>query len=215
MAERNGGDGPPGHRHGTLDVEARLGAALRAYEPDPEAEHRAVAAFRTARTPGARPPRTRLRDDWRTPASPRRSLRTALSLALASLTLGGVATAAIGVSGSHRDEQGARRPHPSATATPPVSVAPPSTAPPSTATPPPPAESEPPSAHPATAQDTRAHCQAFEKAARRGHALDAAAWRQLVAAAGGQEKVAAYCAARNADKSGAGEASSTRGSRKK
>ncbi|MFH7338053.1 hypothetical protein [Streptomyces sp. KHY 26] len=214
MAERNGGDGPPGHRHGTLDVEARLGAALRAYHPDPEAEHRAVAAFRTARTPGARPPRTRPRDDWR-PASPRRSLRTALSLALASLALGGVATAAIGVSGSREAEQGVRRPHPSTTATPPVPVAPSSAVPPSTATPPPPAGSGPPAAHPVTVHGTRARCQAFGKAAPRGHALDATAWQQLVAEAGGQEEVAAYCAARNADRPGETGAGPTRGDRKK
>lgn len=214
MAERNGGGGPPGHRQGTLDVEARLGAALRAYDPDPEAEHRAVAAFRTARTPGARPPRTRRRDDWR-PASPRRSLRTVLSLALASLALGGVATAAIGVSGSQEDGRGVRRPHPSTTAAPPVPVAPSSAVPPSTATPPPPAESGPPTARPVTVHGTRAPCQAFEKAAARGHAPDARAWRQLVAAAGGQEEVAAYCAARNADRPGGTGAGSTRGARKK
>ncbi|MEU3420366.1 hypothetical protein AB0F39_17755 [Streptomyces murinus] len=49
------------------DIESHLGTALRAYTPDPEAERRALAAFRTAHA-STRTPHTRPRDDWR-PAS--------------------------------------------------------------------------------------------------------------------------------------------------
>ncbi|WP_199574535.1 hypothetical protein [Streptomyces murinus] len=57
----------------TPDIESHLGTALRACAPDPEAERRALAAFRTAHASG-RTPRTRPRDDWRpapTRAAPR------------------------------------------------------------------------------------------------------------------------------------------------
>ncbi|QHA06426.1 hypothetical protein GQF42_26880 [Streptomyces broussonetiae] len=87
---------------------AWFGAALRADGVDPEAERRAVAAFRAARaapSPGARRVRARRRDDWR-PAAPRRArltLRGTLSVALASVALGGVAVAAIGTTGSGAD----------------------------------------------------------------------------------------------------------------
>ncbi|MGW2856972.1 hypothetical protein ACWDAZ_35330, partial [Streptomyces sp. NPDC001215] len=47
---------------------------------------------------------------------------------------------------------------------------------------------------PATAKDTEAHCRAYEHVKNRGKALDATAWQRLVAAAGGTDKVAAYCA---------------------
>lgn len=52
-----GGAAPP-------DIESYLGTALRACAPDPEAERRALAAFRPAHASG-RTPRTRPRDDWR------------------------------------------------------------------------------------------------------------------------------------------------------
>ncbi|MEW2621764.1 hypothetical protein [Streptomyces sp. NPDC048106] len=142
MGEGTGGDGPPGHRRaprggalappcsGTTDVEARLRTALRAYGPDPGGEGRAVAAFRAARASGARPPRTRTRDDWR-PAAPRRSLRTVLSLVLACLALGGAATAAIGVSGAHSGRPEPRRTHPAPAATAPAVTAAPATMTPS------------------------------------------------------------------------------------
>ncbi|MFY4717687.1 hypothetical protein [Streptomyces sp. LaBMicrA B280] len=73
MGERDGDDGPPGDRRDTgggaaSAVESHLGPALRAYAPDPEAEHRALAAFRTAYASTNHPLRTRPRDDWR-PAS--------------------------------------------------------------------------------------------------------------------------------------------------
>jgi hypothetical protein len=49
---------------------------------------------------------------------------------------------------------------------------------------------------PAAAQDTEAHCRAYEHVKDRGKALDSTAWQRLVAAAGGEDKVAAYCAER-------------------
>lgn len=66
-------------RRGAADLgvggfEERFGAALRVYDADPEAERRAVAAFRGARAAGPRPSRTRPRDDWRPTARRRRAL---------------------------------------------------------------------------------------------------------------------------------------------
>ncbi|MET9836056.1 hypothetical protein ABZ078_43810 [Streptomyces sp. NPDC006385] len=52
--------------------------------------------------------------------------------------------------------------------------------------------------HLATAQDTEAHCRAFEAVKGRGKTLDATARQQLVEAAGGEQEVAAYCAAQTA-----------------
>ncbi|MEU6464460.1 hypothetical protein [Streptomyces sp. NPDC046976] len=72
MAERNGDRRGTG-RAATSDIESHLGTALRAHAPDPEAERRALAAFRTAHA-SARTPRTRPRDDWR-PASTRAAPR--------------------------------------------------------------------------------------------------------------------------------------------
>ncbi|MEU9476336.1 hypothetical protein [Streptomyces sp. NPDC048191] len=222
MGERHSGDGPFGRRQahpgGTLPVpdeagrgaagtgfETRLAAALRADGVDGEAERRAVAAFRAVRETGASPARTRRRDDWR-PAAPRRvrpSLRATLSVALATLALGGVAVAAIGSAGSgagHRP--GTQRPaHPS---TGPHRPAAPGGSG-STAG----QESAAPSTrphHPDTARDTVAHCRTYERAGNRGGALDSTAWQRLVTAAGGADKVTAYCAAHVAnDTAGKGQ----------
>ncbi|MFS4098018.1 hypothetical protein ACLU3S_36760, partial [Streptomyces sp. AF1A] len=65
--------------------------------------------------------------------------------------------------------------------------------------------------HPATARDTLAHCRAFEKAGEHGHALDATAWQRLVTAAGGTDKVPAYCAAQLVHDSTGNGRSSTNG----
>ncbi|AOR32479.1 hypothetical protein BFF78_16665 [Streptomyces fodineus] len=211
MGERHSGDGPFGRRHvhpgGTLSApdhtdggrtgsgfEARLGAVLREGTVDAEAERRAVAAFRAAQATGAPRPRTRRRDDWR-PAAPRRarlSLKTTLSVVLASLTLGGVAVAAIGSarSGAHGHPDGPRSAHPTSGSH-------------STAAPGPSATSGGPGSgapagrpdHPASARDTVAHCRTYERAGERGGALDSTAWQRLVTAAGGEDEVAAYCAA--------------------
>ncbi|MGW2384482.1 hypothetical protein [Streptomyces sp. NPDC001658] len=178
---------------GVHTVEALLGAALLVEQVDSEAEQRAVAAFRAARDAGPhRAARTRRRDDWR-PRERRasRSLRTTLSVVLASLTLGGVAFAAIGTSqpaaGGTDYDRG--RPHPSTSGSDRSDGSP---VPGSGAT-------AVPSDRPVTAKDLLAHCRAYEKVAGDGTALDATAWRRLVTAAGGGAKVTAYCAERLKD----------------
>ncbi|GGS65571.1 hypothetical protein [Streptomyces cinerochromogenes] len=205
-------DGTPGAPAGTAlgesELETRFGAALRAGGVDPAAERGAVTAFRAARAAGAHDARTRARDDWRPgrPRRARRSLRTTLSLALASLTLGGVAVAAIGSARSGTEHGGGHAPgsaRPSSTSAPSTPSTPAHTAPPAAAgrgdTPSaaPSAPSGQP-AHPATAGDTLAHCRAYAQVGERGGALDATAWRRLVTAAGGPGKVAAYCTAQAA-----------------
>ncbi|MER6356763.1 hypothetical protein ABT186_34400 [Streptomyces sp. NPDC001634] len=87
----------PGPETRTADA---LLAAVRPRYLDPDAEARAVAAFREAwrQRHGARPVRTRRRDDWR-PRARRgagRSLHTLLALLLSGATLGGVAVASMG-----------------------------------------------------------------------------------------------------------------------
>ncbi|WP_344010991.1 hypothetical protein, partial [Streptomyces thermospinosisporus] len=156
-----------------------------------EAERRALAAFRAARDSGAHRARTRRRDDWR----PRRrrlgghSVKALLGVVLGGLTLSGVAVAGIGTPGSGQDAPA----DPDRTTTPssPRSSAPPTgrPAPGATAT----DETSDPS-RPAPARDTEAHCRAYEKVRDRGKALQAPAWQRLVTAAGGEEKVDAYCA---------------------
>lgn len=202
MGERHGAGGLPGHRrtHPNADdlsemagFEAWFGAALRADGVDSGGEHRAVAAFRAARDAGVRRPRTRRRDDWR-PAAPRRarlSLRTTLSVALAGLTLGGVAVAAIGTvhSGAEHPRDAVRSARPSASAPHRPAAGAPSAG---TGVPAPTDPAVRPH-HPATARDTLAHCRAYERAGDRGGALGSTAWQRLVAAAGGPEKVTAYC----------------------
>ncbi|MEV8122947.1 hypothetical protein AB0P07_02295 [Streptomyces sp. NPDC085944] len=226
-AERAGAETDMGARHGEgRDVgprpapgdapgtEALLAAALRGEGIDAEGERRAVAAFRAVRDaePG-RAARTRRRDDWRprTGRHPGRSLKTALSVLLASLTLGGVAYAAIGGGGSAADDGDPDRTRPPAAtdddsvrpvATPPVT--PPDPAAPGRATTPPggstspgtstaPGVSTPPD-RPATGRDTEAHCRAYERVADSGKALEATTWQRLVAAAGGADRVEAFCA---------------------
>uniref|UniRef100_J2A1W8 Uncharacterized protein n=1 Tax=Streptomyces auratus AGR0001 TaxID=1160718 RepID=J2A1W8_9ACTN len=203
MGERLSGDGAPArHRHGHPDgsvsgppdvqdsatLEAMLGAALRADRPDPEAERRALAAFRAAaHGAGAHRARTRRRDDWRPreERSLRRPVRMTFGAVFASLALGGVAYAAIGSAGSSTDGAGTGpgTTHPSAVAP----DQPGNTA--SSA----PSGRPGPGNRPSSAKDTEAHCRAFKKVEGRGKALDATAWQRLVAAAGGRDKVAAYC----------------------
>ncbi|MFE3850547.1 hypothetical protein ACFXPN_05310 [Streptomyces griseorubiginosus] len=176
----------PSYDRGRL--EAVLGAAILAEKTDGEAERRALEAFRVARDAGAHRARTRRRDDWRPRARRRgaRSWKATLSVLLASLTLGGVAYAAIGAGGGDggsakgaADDGGAR---PSVTTSAPVRS---------------PSDSRPsesaPADRPATAKDTLAHCRAYEKLQGRGKALDSTAFQRLVAAAGGEADVSAYC----------------------
>ncbi|MER6531569.1 hypothetical protein [Streptomyces sp. NPDC001508] len=232
MGERHSDDGPPGRRRArpvgavpgprSADqdpaLEERFGTALRPGGAGlgPEAERRAVAAFRVARDTGAHRARTRCRDDWRPGASRRArfSVKATLSVFLASVTLGGLAVAAIASAGSpaYDGEPGRRTPHPTTEpherpASRPAPPAPrPATSPgatrPAPVSPAPtgPAASGSAAARtrpdrPATATDTLAHCRAYEQVEGRGKALDATAWQRLVAAAGGADKVAAYCAA--------------------
>ncbi|MBC9729129.1 hypothetical protein H8R17_31375 [Streptomyces sp. TRM68367] len=171
-------------------LEALLAASLRVDGVDAEGERRAVAAFRAAREAGAHRARTRRRDDWR-PREQRRAgrpVKVTFSVVFASLTLGGVAVAAIGVGDSSPDrsgEGGGGRPQVSATA--PGASAGNSSAP----------QSGPGSAaadRPGTARDTEAHCRAYEKVEKRGRALDGTAWQRLVKEAGGAANVPAYCA---------------------
>ncbi|MGW2131476.1 hypothetical protein [Streptomyces coelicoflavus] len=227
-AERAGAETGMGARHGEGDgsdagprpapgdapgTEALLAAALRGRDTDAEGERRAVAAFRAARDaePG-RAARTRRRDDWRprTGRGPRRSLKTALSVLLASLTLGGVAYAAMGGGGSTADDGAPERTRPPAAsddasvrpvATPPAATRDPGT--PDSATASPGGSTSPgvstspgatPPDHPATGRDTEARCRAYERVAGRGKALEATAWQRLVEAAGGAERVEVYCA---------------------
>ncbi|MCX4907466.1 hypothetical protein [Streptomyces sp. NBC_00878] len=202
MGERLSGDGVPGRRCVHPDdavsapwdvrddtaLETVLAAALRGADLAPEAEQRAVAAFRAARGTDGHRACTRRRDDWRQPAERRtgRPVKTTFAAVFASLALGGVAVAAIGSAGSSTDGAGADRktPHPSVSAP----------ARPSGETSSASSAGVGPTDGPATAQDTEAHCRAYEHVKDRGKALDATAWQQLVAAAGGESKVAAYCA---------------------
>ncbi|MFI1725703.1 hypothetical protein [Streptomyces sp. NPDC020489] len=201
MREGRSGGGSPGRRQvhpgdtapgspTPVELETLLAAAVRD-DVDPyadqvlgEGEQRAVAAFRAARDAGAHRARTRRRDDWRPRERRRltRSLRTTLSVFAASLTVGGVAFAAIGTGGPSSTEAEDRiEAHTSAPARP-------DTAP----------SAEGPSPRPDrpdTAQDTKAHCRTYERVRERG-ALDSTAWQRLVEAAGGEGNVATYCARR-------------------
>ncbi|MFI5797395.1 hypothetical protein [Streptomyces sp. NPDC051677] len=202
MGERLSGEGVPGRQHvpsgGVLSgptgvrhtdaLETLLAAALRADELAPGAEQQAVDAFRTARTAGAHRARTRRGDDWRSAAQRRRRrpLKLTFGVAFAGVALGGVAVAAIGSTGSSTDDAGGG----------PVSTHPSAVAPDRSdgATSSPSVGSARPTAGPSRAQDTEAHCRAYEQVQGHGKALDATAWRQLVAAAGGEDRVTAYCA---------------------
>ncbi|CAL9299970.1 hypothetical protein [Streptomyces sp. SudanB52_2052] len=194
------GPGRVGSRHVLDDAELELllTAALIRDGIDAEAEQRAVAAFRAARDAGPHRARTRRRDDWRPRERrhPGRSLKATLSVLLASLTLGGVAVAAIGSVGS-TDGADDRGRTPASTRAPGASAGEPGDTPSGSA-----------SAHPdrpAPAQDTEARCRAYEQVDGRGRAMDATAWKRLVEAAGGERNVTAYCAeqlARSEEKPG-------------
>ncbi|MFF5963846.1 hypothetical protein ACFY64_08875 [Streptomyces collinus] len=210
MGERqsDGGLSGRGSRPALLDsdVEALIIASLIRDGVDAEAEQRAVAAFRAARDAGTLGTRTRRRDDWR--ARERRylgrSLKTTLSVLLASLTLGGVAVAAIGVAGSSDEgpkDTPERSPAPSSAPRDPAQKPPRGSHSPGTGAGSSPAQPD----RPDPAQDTEAHCRAYERVGGRGNALDATAWQRLVAAAGGERNVTAYCAERRDEpKAGSG-----------
>ncbi|MFD3582656.1 hypothetical protein [Streptomyces sp. NPDC058683] len=231
MGERLGGDGVRGRRRvqpgGALSdpgdagddaaLERALAAAVRADDLASQGERQAVAAFRAAHASGAHRARTRRRDDWR-PAAERQARRPAkltFGVVFASLALGGVAVAAIGSAGSADsgagDGRGTTSPSAAASHRPGGGAASP------------PSGSARPTDRPATAKDTEAHCRAYEQVQGHGKALGATAWQRLVAAAGGADKVAAYCSgqlaretakpshATGAGKSGQGAANSANG----
>ncbi|MFF4015411.1 hypothetical protein [Streptomyces sp. NPDC001843] len=203
MGERLSGGGVPGRRRAHPDgagsgpwdardaaaLETALATALRGGDHDPVAEQRAVAAFRSARGADGHRARTRRRDDWRVTAERRagRSVRMTLGVVFAGLTLGGVAVAAIGSGGSSADGTGAGAGRETAR---PSALAPggPGGAAPSASS-----GGPRPTDRPARAQDTEAHCRAYEQVVGRGKALEGKAWQRLVADAGGKDKVAAYC----------------------
>ncbi|MGX4691113.1 hypothetical protein [Streptomyces sp. JNUCC 63] len=205
-----GGSRMPGPDSGAAvvdNLQSALGRALRAETPDAPAEQQALAAFRAARDSGThQQARTRKRDDWRPRrGTARRSLKTAVAVFVGGLTLSGVAMAAIGTPGkSHdrQDEDGPAPRRPSASA--PVRPAHP--APPAPSAPTPYDTTSPttpggPSATPAperppTAEDVQAHCRAYPSVKGSGKALESAAWQRFLAAAGGEDNVAAYCADR-------------------
>ncbi|MER6077634.1 hypothetical protein [Streptomyces sp. NPDC001833] len=203
MSERLIGGGAPDRRHaqtgdalsgsadaGDADVlETVLATAIRADEIAPDAEQRAVAAFRAAHFAGAHRARTRRRDDWR-PVEKRRSRRPVkltFGVVFAGLALGGVAVAAVGSVGSSTDGTGtgANTAHPSAVA--PDRPGDAASSPTSSS------GGGRPTDRPVTAQDTEAHCRAYEQVQGHGKALGSTAWQRLIAAAGGEDKVAAYC----------------------
>ncbi|WP_405880843.1 hypothetical protein OG762_21020 [Streptomyces sp. NBC_01136] len=171
----------------TATLETVLAAVIRGGHLDPEAEQRALAGFRAPRGAGAHRARTRRRDDWRLPAERRagRPAKMTFGVVFASLALGGVAVAAIGSAGSSTDGAGTGlgAAHPSA-------VAPDRPGGEASSA----SSGGPRPTHGSTpAQDTEAHCRAYEQVKDRGKALGARTWQQLVAAAGGKDKVAAYC----------------------
>ncbi|WP_432186689.1 hypothetical protein [Streptomyces sp. Tue6028] len=197
MGERLNGDDVtgrrlhPGHTEsGPWDgrdygaLETMLADVLRECTLDLEAEQQALAAFRAARSAGAHQARTRHRDDWRPPAERRAGRRgkTTFGVVFASIALGGAAVAAVGSAGSSADEASRETPRPSTAGPHPTGASSKSSGA-SRAT-----------KHPATAKDTEAHCRAYEQVKDGGKALEAAAWQRLVVAAGGKDKVAAYCA---------------------
>ncbi|MEU1041779.1 hypothetical protein [Streptomyces sp. NPDC005907] len=182
---------PAGSAEASVEV---LLAAVRSRPVDPQGERRAVAAFRAAREQGARDGQDRSRDDWRPREQrrARRSLRTVLVTLCAGLALGGVAVAAIGPAGvSPGDGAEQRR-----SAEPSHSTAGPSRGRPGAT--PAPGGTSPAGRSPdaGVGPDTEAHCRAYEAVAGRGRALGSAAWQRLVAEAGGEDHVEAYCAER-------------------
>ncbi|WP_405869804.1 MULTISPECIES: hypothetical protein [unclassified Streptomyces] len=175
----------PGSEDGSAGsaLESLFAGAMRSDALDADAEQRAVAAFLAAREAGAHSTRTRRRDDWRPRehGRARRSLRATLTLSLAGLTLGGVAYATIGSGGGSSDDGHVARQRSHAPVVPSATA---SRTPGASATP----------DRPVTAKDTEAHCRAYEKVDGHGNALDSTAWQRLIAAAGGEGKVTAYCA---------------------
>ncbi|MFC8663168.1 hypothetical protein [Streptomyces sp. NPDC057199] len=201
MPERHDPDGPRNlPAANPPDLGELLAAAVRGGAVDVDAEKRALAAFRAARDEGAHraAARNRRRDDWRPERERRggRPVRATLVALVASVTLGGVAVAAIGSVGGGTRDEGAERGRPLPTSSAPTG--------PTAAVPDPsaPAQADRGVRRPTTAQDTEAHCRAYDSVRKRGKALDSTAWQRLIQAAGGEENVEAYCAEQQAEKKG-------------
>jgi hypothetical protein len=180
-----------------------LSRALRAEVLDAPAEQRVLAAFRAARDSGSHQRAdTRKRDDWRPrPRPARRSLRAAVGVLVSGLVLSGVAVAAIGTPGKGHDQRqdddgrAPRRPSASAPAAPASSAPTPyDTASPASPVPPAGPSAAPTPDRPPTAEDIQVHCRAYPSARGSGKALESAAWQRFLAAAGGEDNVAAHCA---------------------
>ncbi|MCZ4515176.1 hypothetical protein O3Q52_45110, partial [Streptomyces sp. ActVer] len=123
-----------------------------------------------------------------------RPVRATLVALVASLTLGGVAVAAIGSGGGGTRDEGVARggslPASSAPTGPAVAAPNPSE----------PAQADRGFRSPPSARDTEAHCRAYDSVKKRGKALDSTAWQRLIQAAGGEENVEEYCAEQSAEK---------------
>ncbi|CAM5587251.1 hypothetical protein SHIRM173S_02622 [Streptomyces hirsutus] len=189
-----------------------------------------MAAFREARETGAHRARTRRRDDWR-PREPRLgrfSVKATLSVLVAGLSLGGVAVAGMGATGTATDgsrEGGARPPVPAVTSAPAVTSTAsedllgnpsagrlPAAGPDAGSLPAAgPDEGSLPAApeDALRAEDTAAHCRAYEKAEGRGKGLEPAARKRLVEAAGGAARVEAHCAGQVRSATGGAESGGT------
>ncbi|MFD3484712.1 hypothetical protein [Streptomyces sp. NPDC058665] len=182
----------------TPEVQALADAVRGGVEP--EGVERALTAFREAGSAaeGAasrrRRSRGRRRDDWR-PARRRFpalvSWKAALGAALATVTLGGLAVAAV-PGGLPDPFSPAESPAKSPTSTPGV-VAPRTPGDTSGSTVPSPSSpAPPPSAHDPGSRSHAALCHAWSQGAEKH---EGAAFRRLVDAAGGEGAVAGYCAA--------------------
>ncbi|MFD3314995.1 hypothetical protein [Streptomyces sp. NPDC058694] len=204
MPEQHGPDGPSDSVAPNLPVPnppglgELLAAAVRGGAVDADAERRVLAAFRAARDEGAHRAavRNRRRDDWRPEPERRagRPVRTTLVALVASLALGGVAVAAIGSGGGGARDEGAERGGPLPTSSAPTGPA--VAAPSGSAS----AQADRGARRPTSAQDTEAHCRAYDSVKKSGKALDSTAWQRLIQAAGGEENVEAYCAGQLAGK---------------
>ncbi|MFJ5776816.1 hypothetical protein [Streptomyces sp. NPDC093094] len=188
VRESGAPDGPVAGGAGTAELEDFLAVALRRTAPGSEGERRAMAAYRAARETGTRRARTRRRDDWR-PREARagRPVRTTFAVLLAGLTLGGVAFAAVGGSEPGPEKAGERPAEPSTTA-------PRRAGDPSGTGGTPSSAGTGPARRPPAAKDTEAHCRSYAHVRDRGKALESTAWQRLVEAAGGEDRVEAYCA---------------------
>lgn len=176
-------------------VEDILAAVVREESLAHDPPEQVLAAFRATRDTGALSARTRRGDDWR-PHRPhrltKRAWRATAGAFLASLTLGGVAIATFGVPHVPGGPTPGPETRPSRTAPAPSTGSGTPRQPPTGATP---VSPSPVPGLPPRSKATEAHCRSYERVTGRGHALDAAAWQRLVRAAGGEQRVPAYCAA--------------------